>query len=161
VETVTQETNLTDGIAIEPAVAADAWEIANLHLESRRAAMPYLKIPHTDDQVRAWFARAVANAPKAWWIACAEDHIAGYMLLRGEYLDHLYVLPGWQRRGVGLALLNQAKALSPKRISLSTFQRNSNARRFYEAHGFFAVSCTDGRNEEHEPDVQYVWAPAL
>jgi hypothetical protein len=27
--------------------------------------------------------------------------------------------------------------------------------RFYEAHRFRAVECTDGRNEENEPDVKY------
>ena len=39
------------------------------------------------------------------------------------------------------------------------FQRNSNARAFYEAQGFRAVGYTDGRNEENEPDVKYEWKP--
>ena len=40
------------------------------------------------------------------------------------------------------------------RLSLWTFQRNATARRFYKAHGFKAVSETDGSsNEEPEPDV--------
>ena len=73
------------------------------------------------------------------------------MLIDGDNLDHLYVPPGWQRRGIGLSLLTKAEALSPQRLELWTFQRNANARAFYEAYGFRAVAYTDGRNEENEP----------
>ena len=56
------------------------------------------------------------------------------------------------------ALLDWAKALSPGRLVLWTFQRNANARRFYEAHGFALVRETDGSdNEEKEPDALYLW----
>jgi hypothetical protein len=58
-----------------------------------------------------------------------------------------------------LALLNEAKAISPQRLELWTFQGNSNARAFYETQGFRAVEYTDGRNEENEPDVKYEWKP--
>jgi len=43
-------------------------------------------------------------------------------------------------------------------LKLWTFQRNTNARRFYEKHGFIADRMTDGMgNEEREPDMRYVW----
>ncbi|APG94767.1 maltooligosyl trehalose synthase TreY (plasmid) [Sinorhizobium americanum] len=39
-----------------------------------------------------------------------------------------------------------------------TFQRNRQARRFCEKHGFVAVQETGGRrNGEKEPDVLYRW----
>jgi len=76
------------------------------------------------------------------------------MLIDGDNLDHLYVPPGWQRRGIGLSLLTKAEALSPQRLELWTFQRNANARAFYEAYGFRAVAYTDGRNEENEPAIR-------
>jgi ribosomal protein S18 acetylase RimI-like enzyme len=98
----------------------------------------------------------VGDRPAAWWVARWEGQIVGYMLVHGEDLDHLYVRPGWQRRGIGRALLAKAKALSPQRLVLWTFQRNAAARAFYEAHGFRVVGCSDGRNEEGEPDVQYM-----
>ncbi|WP_428540273.1 GNAT family N-acetyltransferase [Rhodopila sp.] len=60
---------------------------------------------------------------------------------RGEYLDHLYVLPGWQRRGVGLALLGKAKALGPKQVRVSTFRRNAGARAFYEIFMRWAIAA--------------------
>jgi hypothetical protein len=65
------------------------------------------------------------------------------------------VWPGCQRRGIGLSLLNEAKALSPQRLGLWAFQRNTNAGAFCEAEGFRAAAYTDGRNEENEPDVKY------
>ena len=38
--------------------------------------------------------------------------------------------------------------------------RNAPARTFFERHGFHAARLTDGAdNEEHEPDVLYVWHP--
>jgi GNAT superfamily N-acetyltransferase len=137
----------------------DALDVAEIHLAARREAMPYLNLAHTDDETRDWFARMVGARKAAWWVARVEKEIVGYMLVDGENLDHLYVRPGWQRRGVGLSLLNKAKAMSPQRLELWTFQRNSNARAFYETQGFRAAEYTDGRNEENEPDVKYEWKP--
>lgn len=128
-------------------------------MAARRKAMPHLHVAHTDDETRDWFARMVGGRSGAWWVARVENQIVGYMLIDGEKLNHLHVRPGSQRRGVGLCLLNEAKAMSPQRLELWTFQRNSNARAFYETQGFQAVEYTDGRNEENEPDVRYEWRP--
>ena len=147
-------------IEIREAARGDAPAIAEIHLTARREAMPYLHRPHTDDDERAYFARVVGDRPSAWWVSWVQDQIVGFMLIDGKDIDHLYVLPGWQRRGIGLCLLNKAKALSPQRLELWAFQRNTNARAFYEAQGFRAVAYTDGRNEENEPDVKYAWEPA-
>jgi ribosomal protein S18 acetylase RimI-like enzyme len=149
-----------DQLEIREAGPCDAAAIAEIHLTARREAMPYLYRPHTDDEMRDYFARVVGDRPSAWWIARFEDQIVGFLLIDGEDIDHLYVRPGWQRRGIGLSLLNKAKALSPQRLELWTFQRNTNARAFYEAQGFRAGAYTEGRNEENEPDVKYEWEPA-
>jgi GNAT superfamily N-acetyltransferase len=151
---------VAESIEIREAEPADARAIAEIHLAARREAMPYLRRPHTDDEARDWFARIVGDRRAAWWIARAGHEVVAYMLIDGENLDYLYVRPGWQGRGVGFSLLNKAKALSPRRLELWTFQRNANARAFYEAQGFRAAECTDGRNEETEPDVKYEWGPA-
>jgi ribosomal protein S18 acetylase RimI-like enzyme len=59
---------------------------------------------------------------------------------------------------VGTSLLTVAQDASD-RLQLWTFQRNTNARRFYERHGFALVRRTDGsRNEAKEPDALYLWA---
>jgi hypothetical protein len=45
-----------------------------------------------------------------------------------------------------------------ERLQLWTFQRNAQARRFYEARGFALAQETDGaRNQEKEPDALYLW----
>jgi len=98
----------------------------------------------TDDETRDYFGRVVGDRLSAWWVARAEDEIVGYMLIHGEDLDHLYVRPCWQRRGIGSSLLAKAKALSQRRFELWTFQRSGNARAFYEAQGFPPIDCTDG-----------------
>jgi ribosomal protein S18 acetylase RimI-like enzyme len=151
---------VAESIEIREAEPGDARAIAEIRLAARSEAMPYLHRAHADDETRDWFARTVADRLAAWWVARIEHKIVAYMLIDGENLDHLYVRPDWQRRGVGLSLLNKAKALNPRRLELSTFQRNANARAFYEAQGFRAVQCTDGGNEENEPDVKYEWGPA-
>ena len=73
-------------------------------------------------------------------------------------LEKLYVDPEAQNRGVGTALLDEAKALRPEGFVLWVFQKNVRARRFYERHGFRLVKLTDGaENLEREPDALYQW----
>ncbi|MYR86851.1 GNAT family N-acetyltransferase, partial [Streptomyces sp. SID685] len=60
--------------------------------------------------------------------------------------------------GIGTALLETVRQASPEELSLHCFQRNTDARAFYERHGFTAGEFNDGsRNEENEPDVTYHW----
>ena len=122
--------------------------------------MPYLRLAHTDDETRDYFARAVASRPLAWWVVPHQEQVVAYMLVDGENLDHLYVAPGWQGFGFGSALVAKAKILSPRRLVLWTFQRNERARQFYKAHGLRSIAQTEGENEENEPDVQYEWRKA-
>jgi ribosomal protein S18 acetylase RimI-like enzyme len=144
---------------IVEATQDDAPAIAEIHLIARRVAMPYLARPHTDEETRVWFAGCVGDPPAAWWVARLGGRTVGYMLIDGEDLDHLYVHPDSQGHGVGTALLRKALSLSPRRVVLATSQRNTYARTFYENHGFRVTHFTEGDNEEHEPDVHYVWEP--
>jgi ribosomal protein S18 acetylase RimI-like enzyme len=94
-------------------------------------------------------------------LGAIEDEMIGFIAFRRGWVDQLYVLPHRQGEGAGGALLQVAKAASPS-LMLWTFERNEQARRFYERHGFVAVRETDGSdNDEREPDVLYQWpAPA-
>ena len=66
-------------------------------------------------------------------------------------------MPDAQRQGLGTSLLKIAQGAFDH-LRLWTFQRNANARRFYERRGFALVQETDGsRNEEKEPDALYLW----
>jgi putative acetyltransferase len=91
------------------------------------------------------------------WGYFDEKELVGFIAFREGWIDQLCVLPSSQGRGIGTALLQVAQSKSGH-LSLWTFQRNKNARRFYEKHGFVLVKETDGtRNEEKEPDAMYSW----
>ena len=77
----------------------DALAIADIHLAAR--AREHVVRLHTDDETRSWFAEGiVGNRPSAWWLARQGGRVVGYMLIDGEHLDHLYVHPEAQGRGV-------------------------------------------------------------
>ena len=98
-----------------------------------------------------------AAAFRAWETAVASG---GVVAFHDDWIEQLYVLPEMQGQGLGTALLDVAKHTSD-RLQLWTFQRNTQARRFYEARGFALVEQTDGSsNEEKEPDARYLWTRA-
>jgi putative acetyltransferase len=131
-------------------------EIAALFRLSRVAALPYLPNLHTPEEDRA-FVRDRVFAKCEIWIARLDLFMVGICAFRAGWIDHVYVHPAHQRCGIGGALLRKAKE-TQSGLKLWTFQRNVNARRFYEARGFRCVRLTDGRdNEEHEPDALYEW----
>lgn len=147
-------------LIIAEARPEDAPAIATIHLTARQQLMPYLRRVNTDDQTRSYFAQVVADREGAWWVVRYQGQVAAYMLIDGDQLDHLYVSPHWQGRGFGSALLGKAKSISPDRLVLWTFQRNTRARSFYEVRGFRNIKQIDGENEEGQPDVQYEWRNA-
>jgi GNAT superfamily N-acetyltransferase len=90
----------------------------------------------------------------------AEDYtgLLGIIAFREGWIDQLYVLPTVQRRGIGTRLLAVAQDRFA-RLQLWTFQRNAQARQFYESKGFVLIEETDGAgNEEREPDARYLWS---
>lgn len=77
----------------------------------------------------------------AFLVAEVEDRIVGtaFATRRGEaiQLERLYVLPEFQRQGIGSALLSECEIrLRATRIQLEVQMDNTKGRRFYEKHGF-------------------------
>ena len=137
----------------------DAEAIADLLLDSRREAMPWLPLLHSREEAITYFAGHVLVHEEVL-VAEVNELVVGFLALEGDHVDHLYVGPSFQGRGIGDKLLAMAKELRPGGLTLWTFQRNARARRFYEARGFVASEFTDGsRNAEREPDVLYAWLP--
>ena len=92
-----------------------------------------------------------------FWGSFDNSDMIGIIAFRERWIDQLYVLPSAQRQDVGSKLLQVAQREFDE-LNLWTFQRNTMARRFYEARGFVLVTETDGgRNEEKEPDALYRW----
>jgi GNAT superfamily N-acetyltransferase len=122
--------------------------------------MTYLPDLHTEAETRGWIRGFVLGELEVW-VAEEDARLAGFAALGDHYLEHLYVHPQAQGRGVGTALLGWCKERRPDGLQLWVFQRNSGARDFYERHGFRLVQLTDGRgNEEREPDALYEWRPS-
>jgi ribosomal protein S18 acetylase RimI-like enzyme len=119
-------------------------------------ALPSLAGLHTPQEDR-WFFRERVFTTCQVWGAFDGAAMIGVIAFREGWIDHLYVLPQAQGRGVGGELLHVAQNAFP-RLQLWTFQRNTLARRFYEARGFAQVGEIDGAaNEEKEPDALYLW----
>jgi len=141
------------------ATAADAARVGEVFLRAR-AEMTYLPRLHTDEETRDWFRNVMLPTHEVW--VADEPPVAGFAALGETMLDHLYVDPAQQGRGLGTALLERALERRPQGLELWVFQRNEGARRFYERHGFELVRMTDGAdNEEREPDAFYRSRPLV
>ena len=126
--------------------------------------MPGLPDLHTPDDDRR-FLRELVIPEQEVWVAEKGGVVVGFTALgtrdRVRFMEHLYVAPEHQRRGIGAALIERAKERRPAGFRLWVFQRNTGARDFYEHHGFRLVELTDGSgNEEKEPDALYEWSGA-
>ena len=90
-------------------------------------------------------------------VAASEKRPVAFMAMRDDFIDHLYVHPDYQNRGVGTLLLDYARRLSPDHLWLYTLQANLGARAFYERKGFTAERFGMSPPPENEPDVEYHW----
>lgn len=147
--------------AIRQATAADAAAIAHIHSVSRAATMPYLPPrEHSDDEIRRWVEQVVLKECRVW-VAVRDRELLGYAVLEGDdLLDQLYLLPDARRRGIGTLLLDEVRRHSPGGLSLHVFRANTDARAFYERHGFTVTGTDDGSaNMENLPQLTYGWKP--
>jgi GNAT superfamily N-acetyltransferase len=145
-------------VSLRRAGPADAEAIARLLRHTFRVSLPFLPELHTPED-DLWFVRERMLVVDEVWLAEKAGQVAGFVAFREGWIDHLYVHPDWQGRGIGAQLLGKPLAYRQAR-RLWTFQKNSRARAFYEAHGFRPIEFTDGSaNEEKEPDVLYEWRP--
>jgi GNAT superfamily N-acetyltransferase len=145
---------------IREATPADADEIAALFGETRHTSLPFLPTRHTPEEDRAYFGDRVLPTCTVWVAEDADGRIVGFLALSEGHVEHLYVRPSNQRRGIGGALLARAKAASPGGLTLWAFQENVQALEFYAGHGFVPERFTDGmENEERRPDVLLRWTP--
>jgi ribosomal protein S18 acetylase RimI-like enzyme len=91
------------------------------------------------------------------WVAEMDGRPVAFMAMHDDFIDHLYVDPDYQNRGIGKALLEHARRLSPEHVWLYTLQINVKARAFYEKNGFIAEKLGISPPPENEPDVEYHW----
>ncbi len=137
----------------------EAGAAARVHRLSFDTRLPWLAGLHTPDEDARFYADHVFCTCAVWGIHHGTE-LVGFIAFRENWVEQLYILPAHQGFGYGGSLLDVAKAENAE-LQLWTFQRNSEARVFYEKRGFTAIECTDGSaNEEGEPDVRYRWVRA-
>jgi GNAT superfamily N-acetyltransferase len=135
-------------LTLRPAVDADAPILTAIHLAARVSA----EIPNLHDEadVTAFHHRLIATAHVR--VAEIDGAPVAYASVRDGWLEQLWVLPAYHRRGIGRALLSWARRFGE--LHLYVFTHNLRARAFYAAHGAEQVAETDGStNEERLPDL--------
>ncbi len=143
--------------ALEKLCLDQVEAVARLYRAAYDDRFPFIAGRHTPADDIRYFRDTVFPAEQVWG-AIAEGAFRGIVSFREGWVEKLYVLPAFQRQGLGRALLAIPKREN-RHVQLWTFQRNIAARRFYEAQGFAVVRETDGsQTEEREPDVLYAWS---
>jgi putative acetyltransferase len=143
---------------LRPYLAAD--EDAAIALWQRTWQQAY---PSIDFAARvAWWRERWRNelVPNSAIIVAEQaGAVIGFVTIDNEaYLDQLVVAPEHWGSDVAIALVDEAKRLSPERITLLVNKDNVRAVRFYERSGFVHagedINPTSGR-----PVLKMVWKP--
>jgi ribosomal protein S18 acetylase RimI-like enzyme len=148
---------VADKVRIRTATPGDADAIAEVFIASFDT-LTFLPRLHTNAETLDFIANKVLREQE---VLVAEENggIVGFTAMaHGNFLEHLYVHPDSQGRGIGSGLLARAKERMPGGFRLWVFQQNTQARRFYERHGLRVIELTEGAgNEEQMPDALYEW----
>lgn len=145
----------TLAITLEPAHAADFEALLALRLRAMRESLE--RLGRYDEQ-RARERLAAGFDPAQTQHIVADGRRVGFLVLKtlshALRLDHLYIDPAWQRRGIGHRLLSDLchradrEQLPVELVAL----KGSDANRFYLRHGFVATG-------EGEWDIDYLRLP--
>ncbi|WAL66915.1 GNAT family N-acetyltransferase [Amycolatopsis cynarae] len=138
----------------------DAESLARIHVASRAATMPYLPAQrYTLGEVIDWIRDVVLRTCRTT-VAVRRDEVVGYAAVEGDVLEQLYVRPDLLRQGIGTLLLDEVLRDNSGGVSLRVFQQNTDARAFYQRHGFDLIDTSDGsHNMEGLPDMVLRWTP--
>lgn len=92
------------------------------------------------DRVMSWMHRKIESDISAYTCVWYNSRKVAYYCLRGDNaayeLDDLYVLPEFQRQGIGSAILEKCLLETECPIRLYVFIKNTGAISLYRRHGF-------------------------
>jgi len=138
---------------IRPAQASDAPAMAEV-LSNWIDTTPWMPRIHTRAEDHGFCETLLRTSDV--WIADTRDGI-GFLAMVGDSVDALYLGPQIRRQGWGAALLDAVKP-GKDRLTLWTFQANTDAIAFYKSQGFQVSELTDGQgNDEKLPDCLMTW----
>lgn len=142
------------GISFAPAGPEDAEALALLRVEAMRDSLERIGRFNLDRARQRFLSSFVPGLTRH---ILTDGRRVGFVVLRpyqGELLlDHLYVRPSQQGRGIGAAVLQQVfgeadAAKLPLRVGAL---RESDSNRFYERHGFVLVERSEWDNHYLRP----------
>ena len=91
------------------------------------------------------------------WVYEESESVVGFMAMKCNYIDRLYIDPPSQGKGIGSKFIAFAKELYPQGLYLKTHVQNYRACSFYEGVGFKVVGYGVSPPPESMPDVEYHW----
>lgn len=148
-------------VSFEPLAHGDLPAILDLWVESWSHVYPAIRF----DDRRDWFRGHVASWLEAGGVCrvgrTRDGRLAGFILVdpATAQLDQICVAHDLKGAGYGLALLHEARRLSPRRVDLTVNAMNDRAIRFYEREGFRRTG--EGVNPNSGlPVFHYRWEPA-
>jgi ribosomal protein S18 acetylase RimI-like enzyme len=131
-------------------------EIARVFCSAREERLKFLLDLHDIDEDCRFLSEVVLR-DNSVWVAEVEGKIAGFIAFDKGWVNHLYIDPPFQRKGIGHDLLGIPKQ-SNDHLQLWVFEINAPAISFYEREEFREVKRTDGSgNEAKKPDVLMEW----
>jgi ribosomal protein S18 acetylase RimI-like enzyme len=142
-------------IELAPVTEGDFEELAGLRIAAMRESLE--RVGRFDPERARERLRSSFVPERTRFVVLAGERI-GFVATQdgpdGLQLDHLYIHPGYQSRGIGSAVLKQVLAEADERrmAVLVGALKESASNRFYERHGFVLVS-------EGEWDNYYVRPP--
>jgi GNAT superfamily N-acetyltransferase len=147
-------------VSFRPAVPEDATALTDIFLTAFEVSVPGLPLAHSRAEIIDWMrTKAITSTPVT--VAIIDGAPAGFIRVEGAWIHQLFVGPTFHRKGLGAALIGPVLRAASSPMKLWAFQRNTQARAFYETHKFTAELFTDGStNAERTPDVLYVWRPS-
>ena len=151
----------SEGLQLRPAAPEDLPAVADVFVAAREAAVPAMPplVGGAGEARARVLALELGRPGREVWVAEGRGGaVVGFLELRGDWLDSLYVHPDHVGSGVGSALLEVATSLRPGGFCLWVFESNAPGRAFYARQGLVELERTDGSgNDEHAPDVRVAW----
>jgi putative acetyltransferase len=123
-------------IVIRPYVSADLEQLLDVWYRASLISHSFL-----DEEFLAEERHEISER----WLPIAETvvyeidgRVVGFIALIGNEVGAIFVAPDHQGRGIGRALMDQARPSRPF-LELDVFEANTSGRRFYEVFGFKVV----------------------
>ena len=139
---------------ILPYEPADAIELVNMWRASFEHGVG-IKDPNAIEGQISYFRNQVVMENQVR-VVKDKNSIVAFLAFNSDSVSQLYVRVQNIGRGLGSRLLGIAKTESNGSLWLYTFAQNSNARRFYEKHGFLEVE-RESENMYKLEAIKYQW----